>query len=295
MNGNDGDHSLYGGEGNNVLKGGNGQDSLIGGSSSDIFVLSPSSGLDNIFYFQADRDYFGLSQNLTFDQLQIVQGGENYTNDALISIAGTGEHLAWVKDTQFSAIDSSRFISITPGDPLPGVFSTPSPVDSLTGEPVDSEDDELIDNSSTAGLSNTTATVMSQPNSTTTASISQQNTTTTAPAHITLQPLPTATNPDNLTVTPANTIPDDILLNGGAIPTMMTFSETDDDILIYDTNSLLGSLTSAQTQPIIPLNGTTVNSAISPIANTSVNDNTLLVTPAASPSNPLANSDLTGI
>ncbi|WP_333183506.1 hypothetical protein [Microcoleus sp. B3-D7] len=57
----------------------------------------------------------------------------------------------------------------------------------------------------------------------------------------------------------------------------------------------MSSLTSAQTQPIIPLNGTKVNSAISPTANTSANDNSLLITPAESPSNPLANSDLTGI
>jgi len=98
-----------------------------------------------------------------------------------------------------------------------------------------------------------------------------------------------------LTVNSANTIPDDILLNGGAIPTTITFSETDDDILIYDNNSLLSSLTSPQTQPIIPLNGTTVNSEIYPTANTSADDNNLLINPAASPSNPLANSGLTGI
>ncbi|MEP6489906.1 hypothetical protein NDI43_18215 [Microcoleus vaginatus GB2-A3] len=97
-----------------------------------------------------------------------------------------------------------------------------------------------------------------------------------------------------MTVNSANTIPDDILLNGGAIPTMMTFSETDDDILIYDKNSLLSSLTSAQTQPIIPLNATTLNSGIYPTANTSA-DNNLLINPAAIPSNPLANSDLNGI
>ncbi|MEG4005460.1 hypothetical protein QUA41_08785 [Microcoleus sp. Pol11C1] len=98
-----------------------------------------------------------------------------------------------------------------------------------------------------------------------------------------------------MTVNSANTIPDDILLNGGAIPTMMTFSETDDDILIYDKNSLLISLTSAQTQSIIPLNGTTVNSAISPIANTSAKDNSLLINPAATPSNLLIISDSSGI
>jgi hypothetical protein len=75
---------------------------------------------------------------------------------------------------------------------------------------------------------------------------------------------------------------------------MMTFSETDDDLLIYDKNSLLTSLTSAQTQPIIPLNGMIASSSISPITNTFASDSSLLITPAASPSNPLANSDLSG-
>jgi len=110
--------------------------------------------------------------------------------------------------------------------------------------------------------------------------------TTTAPANLSLQPSTAATNPGSLTVNSANTIPDDILLNGGAIPTMMAISETDDDILIYDKNSLLSSLTSAQTQPIIPLNATTVNSGIYPTANTSADDNNLLINPAASPRQP---------
>jgi hypothetical protein len=65
-------------------------------------------------------------------------------------------------------------------------------------------------------------------------SVSQPNNTTPAPANLSLQPSTAATNPGSLTVNSANTIPDDILLNGGAIPTMMTFSETDNDILIYD-------------------------------------------------------------
>ncbi|MEG4407862.1 hypothetical protein [Microcoleus sp. MON2_D5] len=56
---------------------------------------------------------------------------------------------------------------------------------------------------------------------------------------------------------------------------------------------MLGSLTRAQTQPIIPLNGTTVNSEIYPTAKTSADDNNLLINPAASPSSPLANSGLT--
>ncbi len=75
---------------------------------------------------------------------------------------------------------------------------------------------------------------------------------------------------------------------------MNSFSGIDDDILIYDSNSLLTSLTSAQTQPIIPLQAASVSGAIALTANTSTKDSSLLITPAASPSNPLANSDLTG-
>jgi hypothetical protein len=238
--------------------------------------------------------------------LQIVQGGENYTNDALISIAGTGEHLAWVKDTQFNTIDSSRFISITPGGPLPEAFNTPSPVDPLTGEPVgDSQDDELIDNSSTAGLSNTTATVMSQPNSSTpapidqsnstiTAPISQQISATTAPATIGFQ-APTATTiPHSLTVTSATTTTDDILLKGGAIPTLNSFSGIDDDILIYDSHSLLTSLTSAQTQPTLPLQAASLSGNIAPVANFSGKEANLLVSANPSPSQLLTISGSSG-
>lgn len=191
-----------------------------------------------------------------------------------------------MKDTQSSAINSSHFVAFNPNGTRHEAFNTPSNTDYLTGEPLDNngEIQESIYSGSSTSLS-----------STTTASISQPNNSNPAPATLSFQPLTTATNPGSLTVTAADTSLDDILLNGGSIPTMMTFSETDDDILIYDSNSLLGSLTSTQTQLIIPLNGTSVNSGISPDANISANDNGLLITPAESPSNPLANSDLSGI
>ncbi len=289
-------------------------------------MLAPSLGLDNIVYFQGDRDYFGLSQDLTFDQLQIVQGSENYTNDALISIASTGEHLALVKDTQFSAIDSSRFIPITPGGPLPEAFNTPLNIDVLTGQPVDSDDIlQSIASSSSTSLSSATPASTSLPKSTTTAPISLSTSTTTAPASLSLQPLTTATNPPSSTApislststttaaaslilqplttatnpasstaTPAKTTTNDILLNGGSIPTMKTFSETDDDILIYDTKSLLTSLTSAQTQPILPLKASSVNSAIAPIANPSAKEADLLLNANPSPIQLPKSSDLSG-
>ncbi|NJS13200.1 MAG: hypothetical protein HC789_23930, partial [Microcoleus sp. CSU_2_2] len=256
----------------------------------DLFVLSPSAGFDNIFSFQADRDYFGLTGNLTFDQLQIAQGTDNYTNDALISIAESGEQLAWLKDFQFDLINSSHFVTYTPDGTLPEAFNTPSNIDPLTGEPVDSEDvGSEADDSLSGGIDD--GSLGSIPEF-----APSQNSTTVEESTFTLEGLTTGTEAGILTATDGSTTTDDILLNGGSIPSMNFEDQNDDDILIYDNNnSLFGSVSSTQTQPIIPLNGTTVNSGISPTANTSASDNDLLITPAASPSDPLANSDLTGI
>jgi len=75
---------------------------------------------------------------------------------------------------------------------------------------------------------------------------------------------------------------------------MKTFSETDDDILIYDTKSLLTSLTSAQSQPIIPLTGTIVSSAIDHTANPSGKESDLLLNANPSPIQLPKSSDLSG-
>ncbi|MEG4204121.1 hypothetical protein QUA20_09350 [Microcoleus sp. Pol7_A1] len=97
-----------------------------------------------------------------------------------------------------------------------------------------------------------------------------------------------------MTVNSANTIPDDILLNGGAIPTMMTFSETDDDIFIYDSNSLLTSLTRYQPQPILPLQAASLSGAIAPTANPSGKEADLLLNANSSPIQLPTSSDLSG-
>jgi len=233
----------------------------------------------------------------------------------LVSIASTGEHLAWLKDTQFSAIDSSRFVSITPGGPLPAAFNTPLNIDILTGQPVDSDDIlGATGSGSSTSLSSATPAPISLPNSTTTAPaslilqplttgtnpatatapISLSTSTTSAAASLILQPLTTATNPSSATATPVKTTTNDSLLNRGSIPTMMTFSETDDDLLIYDTKSLLTSLTSAQTQPIIPLSGMIASSAIADTANPSGKEADLLLNANPSPIQLPKNSDLNG-
>ncbi|XZO03859.1 MAG: hypothetical protein ACM65L_09110 [Microcoleus sp.] len=75
----------------------------------------------------------------------------------------------------------------------------------------------------------------------------------------------------------------------------LTFDQLqDDDILIYDTKSLLTSLTSAQSQPILPLKASSVNSAIAPIANPSGKEADLLLNANPSPIQLPKSSDLSG-
>jgi hypothetical protein len=68
----------------------------------------------------------------------------------------------------------------------------------------------------------------------------------------------------------------------------------DDDILIYDTKSLLTSLTSAQTQPILPLKASSLSGAIAPTANPAGNQANLLVSANPSPIQLPTNSNLGG-
>ncbi|MEG4989399.1 hypothetical protein QUB08_27195 [Microcoleus sp. BR0-C5] len=97
-----------------------------------------------------------------------------------------------------------------------------------------------------------------------------------------------------MTVNSANIIPNDILLNGGSIPMMNSFSGIDDDILIYESNRLLTSLTSAQTQPILPLQAASVSGAIAPIANPAGKEADLLLNANPSPIQLPKSSDLIG-
>ncbi|MBD1827963.1 hypothetical protein NDI47_21165 [Microcoleus vaginatus GB1-A2] len=97
-----------------------------------------------------------------------------------------------------------------------------------------------------------------------------------------------------MTVNSANTIPNDILLNGGSIPTMNSFSGIDNDILIYDSNSLLTSLTRTQTQQIQPLQAASLSGAIDSNAKPSDNEANLLVSANPSPSQLPTSSNLSG-
>jgi Ca2+-binding RTX toxin-like protein len=85
--GNEGDDELYAVAGDNVLNGGTGNNSLYGGSGIDLFVLAPDSGINTIYDFVVGKDYFGLADGLSFEQLTITQGSDSNADNTLISIA----------------------------------------------------------------------------------------------------------------------------------------------------------------------------------------------------------------
>ena len=90
LNGGAGDDTLKGADGNDllnggleadILKGGAGDDTLNGGmdidtlegaAGADIFVLKPYSGQDLIIDFEDGRDLLGLSNGLSWEQLNVI-------------------------------------------------------------------------------------------------------------------------------------------------------------------------------------------------------------------------------
>ena len=83
-----GNDTLLGGSGNDLLKGdkgddlingGAGNDRIYGGRGKDTFVLSNVAGKDTIYDFENGVDSLGLSDGLTFNDLDI-QGNGSITN-----------------------------------------------------------------------------------------------------------------------------------------------------------------------------------------------------------------------
>lgn len=104
--GGQGDDTLIGGDGNDLLSGGLGNDTLTGGNGSDIFVLAVGKGSDVITDFQDGIDFLLLSDDLTFQQLSIVQSG----NNTLISLASNNELLATLNGISASLITQQDFV-----------------------------------------------------------------------------------------------------------------------------------------------------------------------------------------
>jgi hypothetical protein len=77
LNGGEGNDTLVGGFGNDRLDGNEGADILSGGLGSDVFVLSAVAEGDIIVDFTDGEDGFALPEGTTFEDLTIVQVGDD--------------------------------------------------------------------------------------------------------------------------------------------------------------------------------------------------------------------------
>lgn len=105
--GGQGDDSLIGGDGNDLLFGDKGNNYLMGGNGSDQFVLS-ATGSNAIGDFQLGADLLGLSGGLTFQQLSIVQSG----NNTVITQLGSNQLLATLNGVTANLITQGNFVSL---------------------------------------------------------------------------------------------------------------------------------------------------------------------------------------
>jgi glycerophosphoryl diester phosphodiesterase len=115
LNGGQGNDELDGDRGNDILEGGTGLDTLLGGDGRDLFVLKTeenSFDFDTILDFEDGRDTFGLKDGLTFDQLSIIQGTGNDTNNTFIELETSGQLLAALIDVEADSLTSRDFTTI---------------------------------------------------------------------------------------------------------------------------------------------------------------------------------------
>ena len=114
------DDVLVGGNGDDILDGKQGNDDYTGGLGSDTFVLRPGHGTDTILDFQDGVDYIGLASGLLFENLNIVQQGD----DALILV--DDQTLGMVSDIQANQLTAGDFISV-PSTRFEGLILPVSP------------------------------------------------------------------------------------------------------------------------------------------------------------------------
>ena len=104
--GGDDNDQLIGGKNDDRLFGGNGNDILKGGTGNDLFVLAAKTGFDTIKDFRDGTDQIGLTQNLTFDQLDFVQRGKGTL------VQAGGESLAFLTGVKSNQLTASNFTQI---------------------------------------------------------------------------------------------------------------------------------------------------------------------------------------
>jgi Ca2+-binding RTX toxin-like protein len=94
-----------GGKGDDLIFGGKGKfnDSLSGGAGSDLFVVGRNLGLDTIKDFRSGQDVIGLTNGLTFGDLQLVQKAKGTL------VKAGGEQLAFLQGARANQLSASDF------------------------------------------------------------------------------------------------------------------------------------------------------------------------------------------
>lgn len=98
--------TLRGGRGQDLIFGGNGSDILSGGQQRDVFVLEAKSGIDRILDFQNGRDRLGLSEGLTFGDLEFV------ARDAGTLIRSNQSSLALLEGVRSNQLGRNDFVPV---------------------------------------------------------------------------------------------------------------------------------------------------------------------------------------
>ena len=102
LKGGSGRDNLRGAGGDDILIGGNGFDLLTGNQGRDIFVLELNRGRDIIRDFKDGVDSLGLSDGLSFEDLDIVGRGNStlirYNNTTLASLSHVNAHTIGAED-----------------------------------------------------------------------------------------------------------------------------------------------------------------------------------------------------
>ncbi|MDJ0674951.1 MAG: hypothetical protein QNJ36_06160 [Calothrix sp. MO_167.B42] len=109
LNGGAGQDNLLGGAGNDTLIGGLGQDILRGNGGIDQFVLVTGQGRDTIVDYEDGVDTLGLTDGLSFGQLEITQVG----SDTRIRVDATNDVLAILNGVDSSLIGAEDFVEVT--------------------------------------------------------------------------------------------------------------------------------------------------------------------------------------
>ncbi|MDJ0648091.1 MAG: Calx-beta domain-containing protein [Xenococcaceae cyanobacterium MO_188.B19] len=100
LQGNDDDDTLQGGEGNDIL---------IGGDGMDVFVLEVNQGRDTIRDYVDGIDKFGLSNSLTYDDLNIKN---NFDRTATIIRDNLNQAIAVVRGIEASMVTEQDFMEV---------------------------------------------------------------------------------------------------------------------------------------------------------------------------------------